>query len=253
VRRRPRNVGLACRSRYRTRRRLRGRSRSGARRPGRRHRAVDAHRSAIAARGTRAVHSGDIQVGCASLRRMLGRTASFLLLVALLMASGCGNSSSSSTASSSSASAGGTTAPEGSAALAADAKSAATGDIPDSQNFLTLNDQHLRFAMIYPEGWSVQEGASGVSIKDKNNLRLNHHSRQGTGLGGRDCGSRARRSRYPAHPRPAAPLLAPCPPLANGACDASVLGRASAASPDGQGRSGPSSRSRGGSHRQYPG
>jgi hypothetical protein len=24
--------------------------------------------------------------------------------------------------------------------------------------------------MIYPEGWTVQEGASGVSIKDKNNL-----------------------------------------------------------------------------------
>jgi uncharacterized protein YceK len=99
---------------------------------------------------------------------MLKRPASFLLLAALLLASGCGSSSSSTTASSSSAA--GTNAPEGGAALAADAKSAATGDIPDSQNFLTLNDQHLRIAMIYPEGWTVQEGASGVSIKDKNNL-----------------------------------------------------------------------------------
>lgn len=59
-------------------------------------------------------------------------------------------------------------------ALAADAKSAATGDIPDSQNFLTLNAAQLRISMIYPEGWTVQEGTSGVSIQDKNNLvRIN--------------------------------------------------------------------------------
>jgi hypothetical protein len=101
---------------------------------------------------------------------MLKRTAPFVLLAALLGASGCGGGSSGSTASNSSPSAGGTTATEGSAALAADAKSAATGDIPDNQNFLTLNNRHLRIAMIYPEGWTVQEGASGVSIKDKNNL-----------------------------------------------------------------------------------
>jgi uncharacterized protein YceK len=105
---------------------------------------------------------------------MLKRTVPFLLLAALLVASGCGSSSSSSSSSSgasgSTASAGGTTAPEGGAALAADAKSAATGDIPDSQNFLTLKTQHLRVSMIYPEGWTVQEGASDVSIKDKNNL-----------------------------------------------------------------------------------
>jgi hypothetical protein len=55
-------------------------------------------------------------------------------------------------------------------ALAADAKSAATGDIPDSQNFLTLNAPRLRISMVYPEGWAVQESASGVSIKEKNNL-----------------------------------------------------------------------------------
>jgi hypothetical protein len=101
---------------------------------------------------------------------MLKRTAPLLLLAALLTASGCGSSSSATTATSSSASAGGTTAPEGGAALAADAKSAATGDIPDSQNFLTLNNRHLHIAMVYPEGWSVKEAASGVTIKDKNNL-----------------------------------------------------------------------------------
>ncbi|HWX97901.1 MAG TPA: hypothetical protein VNZ01_13750 [Solirubrobacteraceae bacterium] len=101
---------------------------------------------------------------------MLKRTPHFLLLAVLLVAGGCGGSSSSTTASGPSASAGGTPGPEGAAALAADAKSAATGDIPDSQNFLTLKAPRLRISMIYPEGWTVQETASGASIKDKNNL-----------------------------------------------------------------------------------
>jgi uncharacterized protein YceK len=101
---------------------------------------------------------------------MLKRTPLFLTLAALLVVSGCGSSSSNTTASSTPASAGGTAAPEGGTALAADAKSAATGDIPDSQNFLTLNAPRLRVSMIYPEGWTVQEMSSGVAIKDKNNL-----------------------------------------------------------------------------------
>ena len=66
--------------------------------------------------------------------------------------------------------AGGTAAPEGGAALAADAKSAATGDVPDSQNFLTLDDRRLHVSIVYPEGWTVQQGPAGLSIKDKNNL-----------------------------------------------------------------------------------
>ncbi|HEV7586025.1 MAG TPA: hypothetical protein VGO14_09625 [Solirubrobacteraceae bacterium] len=107
---------------------------------------------------------------------MLKRTPRLLLLGAalvgvLLIATGCGSSSSNTTASgTTSASAGGTSAPEGTAALAADAKSAATGDIPDSQNFLTLKAPRLRISMIYPEGWTVQETASAASIRDKNNL-----------------------------------------------------------------------------------
>jgi hypothetical protein len=97
----------------------------------------------------------------------------------LLLASGCGggsagssNGSSASTASApnSAASAGEAGAPEGAAALAADAKSAATGDIPDTQNFLTLRAARARVSMLYPEGWTVQEGSSRVSIADKNNL-----------------------------------------------------------------------------------
>jgi hypothetical protein len=113
-------------------------------------------------------------VRCGTLARMLRRTSPALLLVALLLAAGCGGSSSSTSSSSSpSASAPATGAgasPEGGAALAADAKSAATGDIPDSQNFLTLKAPSLRVSMIYPEGWTVQEAGGGVSIRDKNNL-----------------------------------------------------------------------------------
>jgi hypothetical protein len=59
---------------------------------------------------------------------------------------------------------------ETAAALAADARSAATGDIPDNQNFLTLKDPRLRVSMLYPEGWTVKTSASGVTISDKNNL-----------------------------------------------------------------------------------
>jgi hypothetical protein len=102
---------------------------------------------------------------------MLRKASPALLVAVLLVVSGCGSSSKTTAASSASASAGGTTAPAGGAALAADAKSAATGDIPDSQNFLTLKDPRLHVSMLYPEGWTVQEGgATGVSIKDKNNL-----------------------------------------------------------------------------------
>jgi hypothetical protein len=108
---------------------------------------------------------------------MLTRTQRFPLLAAtllgtVLIAAGCGSSSTSSTTASgtSSSTAAGTSAPESGAALAADAKSAATGDIPDSQNFLTLNAPRLRVSMIYPEGWTVQEQASAATIRDKNNL-----------------------------------------------------------------------------------
>jgi hypothetical protein len=101
---------------------------------------------------------------------MLKRTPPLLMITGLLLASGCGSSSKTPTTSSSSASAASTTAPEGAAALAADAKSAATGDIPDTQNFLTLTAPRPRVSMLYPEGWTVQEAASGVSIADKNNL-----------------------------------------------------------------------------------
>ncbi|MEA2413147.1 MAG: hypothetical protein QOC77_3708 [Thermoleophilaceae bacterium] len=88
------------------------------------------------------------------------------LALAAALAAGCGGSSSGGgsgskpAASSSSSSSGG--------ALAADANSAATGDIPDNQNFLTFKG--AGFSMQYPEGWSQKTTASGVTFQDKNNL-----------------------------------------------------------------------------------
>jgi hypothetical protein len=102
---------------------------------------------------------------------MLKKTSPLLLIMGLLMASGCGSSSNGSSHSTSSAAAGGAgTQENGGAALAADARSAATGDIPDTQNFLTLRAPRQRVSMLYPEGWTVRETASRVSIADKNNL-----------------------------------------------------------------------------------
>jgi hypothetical protein len=101
---------------------------------------------------------------------MLKRTSPLLMIVGLLLASGCGSGSSGPSRSTSSASPGGTGTQESGAALAADARSVATGDIPDTQNFLTLRAPRLLVSMLYPEGWTVQEAASRVSITDKNNL-----------------------------------------------------------------------------------
>jgi hypothetical protein len=100
---------------------------------------------------------------------MLKKTPAVTLIAVALLA-GCGSSSKTPSGPSSSASAAGAGGNEGGAALAADAKSAATGDIPDTQNFLTLRAPRVRISMLYPEGWAVQEAASVVSITDKNNL-----------------------------------------------------------------------------------
>jgi hypothetical protein len=94
-------------------------------------------------------------------------TALAALLAGALALSGCGSSSKSGV-SGPTGSAG--SQQESAAALAADARSAATGDIPDNQNFLTLKDPRLRVSMLYPEGWTVKTSASGVTISDKNNL-----------------------------------------------------------------------------------
>ncbi len=86
-----------------------------------------------------------------------------LLAAALTLAglafAGCGGSSSSGSKPSAGAP----------GALSADAKSAATGDIPDTQNFLTFRGAGV--SMRYPEGWAQKAAAGGgVTFQDKNNL-----------------------------------------------------------------------------------
>jgi hypothetical protein len=54
--------------------------------------------------------------------------------------------------------------------LQAEAKAAATGDIPDSQVFLRFDAAAGGFAMKYPEGWAQQGAGSTVTFRDKNNI-----------------------------------------------------------------------------------
>jgi hypothetical protein len=89
------------------------------------------------------------------------RVALLLALVSAI-ASGCGGSSDKKSSSGASGSS--------PAALAADAKSAATGDIPDNQNFLVYRDKRVGFSIKYPEGWSQKKSGDGISFQDKNNL-----------------------------------------------------------------------------------
>ncbi len=75
-------------------------------------------------------------------------------LFAAALAAGCGGS-------------GGSSAPPA-GTVAADAKSAATGDIPDNQQFLTYASP-AGFSLRYPEGWSRRPTAHGVAFRDKQN------------------------------------------------------------------------------------
>lgn len=58
----------------------------------------------------------------------------------------------------------------GASALQAEANSAAAGDIPDNQVFLTYRDRAAGYSMTYPEGWAQQGSASKVTFRDKNNV-----------------------------------------------------------------------------------
>jgi hypothetical protein len=82
-----------------------------------------------------------------------------LILLPLAVVTGCGGSSGSSSSGGNSQS-----------ALSADARSAATGDIPDNQNFLTFKDSKDGFSMKYPEGWAQNRRGGGITFQDKNNL-----------------------------------------------------------------------------------
>ena len=99
--------------------------------------------------------SGDVQVTRESLWRMLHKPLAIAVAAGLMMTVGCGGSSP--TRSSSRDSTGGS---EGAGALAADARSAATGDIPDTQNFrLTLTHN--------PFGVGVAAGTASHGTRDR--------------------------------------------------------------------------------------
>jgi hypothetical protein len=55
-------------------------------------------------------------------------------------------------------------------ALQAEANSAATGDIPDNQVFITFRNAAARYSLKYPEGWAQQGAGGRVTFRDKNNI-----------------------------------------------------------------------------------
>ena len=63
-----------------------------------------------------------------------------------------------------------TTASAAPSPLQAEAKAAATGDIPDNQVFLRFRDPGAGYTMKYPEGWAQQGSGSTVTFRDKNNI-----------------------------------------------------------------------------------
>jgi hypothetical protein len=50
-----------------------------------------------------------------------------------------------------------------------EAKSAATGDIPDNQVFLTYRDRGAGYSLSYPEGWTRHGAGRRISFSDKDN------------------------------------------------------------------------------------
>jgi hypothetical protein len=89
-------------------------------------------------------------------------------VLATLVVAGCGGGSPAKPASSGGGAAASN--PNSPAARAADAKSAKTGDIPDTQVFLTFDNPSAGYSIKYPEGWTRQGTGRLVAFRDKNNL-----------------------------------------------------------------------------------
>jgi hypothetical protein len=81
-----------------------------------------------------------------------GRFAASALIV-LVVAAGCGASSSR---------------PRSNGARS-EAKSAATGDIPDNLMFVALRNGAAGYTIRYPEGWAQRGGGRDVTLEDKDN------------------------------------------------------------------------------------
>ena len=106
---------------------------------------------------------------------MIARRSLVLLAVAFALA-GCGASKSAhrqTTASNPAPAAPTTTASTGTTpsagALQAEANSAATGDVPDNQVYITFRAA-AGYSMKYPEGWAQRKVGSTVTFRDKNNI-----------------------------------------------------------------------------------
>jgi hypothetical protein len=89
--------------------------------------------------------------------RAMPTTARSLIVMAAALAllAGCGSSSSSSM--------------QSGTGTAAEARSAATGDIPDNQVFLTYRDRAVGYSLTYPEGWTRIGGGRRLAFRDKGN------------------------------------------------------------------------------------
>lgn len=120
----------------------------------------------------------------AKLERVRSRTPILLAgtLLALTAVTGCGGSAgnnashagatTATSASPQTSTAPATTSSPGLAAtpLTAEANSAAAGDIPDNQVFLTFRNTVAGYSMKYPEGWAQQGSGRRVTFRDKNNI-----------------------------------------------------------------------------------
>ncbi|MFN8164055.1 MAG: hypothetical protein U0R26_09575 [Solirubrobacterales bacterium] len=104
----------------------------------------------------------------AKLPRSLGAVS----LVGLLLA-GCGGGSGESTATKGTSEMTSPTSgkqPAAKAGVPSEAVSAATGDIPDNQAFLTYSDRGSGYSIRYPEGWARKGSGSDVTIQDRANV-----------------------------------------------------------------------------------
>ena len=96
-------------------------------------------------------------------------------LVVCLLAAGCGSSKSTVPITTASASRPATVtatspSPGSPSALQGEAASAATGDIPDNQQFVTFTDAKAGYSMRYPEGWARNGSGNRITFRDKNNV-----------------------------------------------------------------------------------
>jgi hypothetical protein len=64
----------------------------------------------------------------------------------------------------------GSASPAGTSSVPSDAQSAATGDIPDNQAFLTFTDRAAGYSIRYPEGWTQRNSAGEVTFQDRANV-----------------------------------------------------------------------------------